>query len=159
MGSGKTTAGKHLAKLLHYDFVDLDKVIESKENKSIKQIFTDDGENFFRLLEKKHLEKTFTYTSTVISCGGGTSCFFDNMKLMNENGITVYLQMNVKELYSRLKNIKQERPLLAGKSDEELLQFIEEKLTEREVYYKKAQQIIRGLNVKADEIARLFKSV
>lgn len=158
MGSGKTTAGKQLAKLLQYDFIDLDKEIEHAVKKSINQIFEEDGETHFREMEKQQLEKTLTYTATVISAGGGTPCFFDNMKLMNEHGITIYLQMNEKELYSRLKNVKQERPLLKGKTDDELLQFISEKLKEREVFYKKAKHIIRGLNVNVAEITRLINS-
>lgn len=157
MGSGKTTVGKQLARLLQYNFVDLDKAIEQAQNKSIQQIFADDGEAFFRELEKTQLQKTITYTATVISCGGGTPCFFDNMALMNNNGITIYLQMNAKELFSRLNNTKKERPLLAGKTDDELLLFIEEKLMEREAFYKKAKHIVKGLNIKADQLVQFIK--
>ena len=158
MGSGKTTVGRQLAKLLKYDFIDLDKAIEEAANKSIKQIFEEDGEAHFREIEKQQLEKTFTYTATVISCGGGTPCFFDNMHLMNEHGITIYLRMNEKELYSRLKNVKHERPLLAGKTHDELLNFISEKLKEREVFYKKAKHFVKGLDVNVGDIVRLINS-
>lgn len=147
MGSGKTTAGKHLALKLGYDFLDLDRCIAAYEQKSIATIFNESGEPAFRLLEKNYLLQTFQKTNTVVSCGGGTPCFFDNMEMMNAHGITIYLQMSAKELYSRLKNAKTERPLLAGKTETELLDFIDAKLQERQSFYNQATISVSGINL------------
>lgn len=150
MGCGKTTIGKLLARKLQYQFVDLDKRIEMMEGKSISELFKQYGEDGFRLLEKKHLELTTSLQKTVISCGGGTPCFFYNMKTINEHGFSVYLEMNGTSLFSRLRNSKAERPLINGKTDAELKSFIADKLIERLPYYKQAHVTVNALNAKTD---------
>lgn len=158
MGSGKTTVGKQLARQLQYNFIDLDNEIEKAAQQSISDIFSALGEPGFRRLEKEQLEKTYKSNATVIACGGGTPCFFDNINHMNENGITIYLRMNARELLSRLKNKQNHRPLLAGKSEAELYAFIEQKLSEREAFYLKARHIIHGLNFKISDLCSLVKA-
>ena len=154
MGCGKTTAGKKLASKLGYDFIDLDEVIESNNHKSIAEIFEDEGQESFRKIEQEALHNTFKLTNSVISTGGGAPCFFDNIEQMNSHGTTVYIHLTPKALVSRLSSAKNERPLIKGKSDNELLVFIETALTERESFYKKAQYKVEGLGLSADRIIK-----
>ena len=151
MGSGKTTIGKLLAQKLDFRFVDLDKMIEEYEGKTIPALFELKTEKGFRILEKKYLELTTQFQKTVISCGGGTPCFFDNINIINEKGISLYLEMNVAALQVRLKNSKTVRPLLINKTDEELKTFIENKLAERQPFYKQAMLTFNALNAKSEE--------
>lgn len=143
MGVGKTTLGKKLANKTKLPFFDIDQEIEKVSDLSINMIFEKYGEVYFRKEETKMLNKLINnYPEAIISVGGGLPCFNDNMKLMNRAGLTCYLQRPAKELFHRLKNSKENRPLLTGKSDAELLQYIEVKLLEREVFYSKAKIIV-----------------
>lgn len=143
MGSGKTTLGRPLATRLNCDFIDLDRAIETGEGRTISDIFATDGEAHFRALERKYLEEVIAqYKTAVISTGGGTPCFGDNMALMNASGITVYLKIAPRMLANRLLAAKVRRPLVEGKSPDELLRYIEETLTERETYYGQANVVV-----------------
>lgn len=145
MGSGKTAMGRLLAKKLKLDFYDLDAWIETKYHTSIAGIFSEKGESYFREIEKNCLRETGTFENVVISTGGGAPCFFDNMDFMNENGITIYLKLSPEHLAKRLLATKNGvRPLIAGKSGHELIQFIQENLDKRANYYEKAKFIISG---------------
>ena len=144
MGAGKTTLGKAFARAMGLSFVDLDWYIEERFHKTVSQIFSDKGEGGFRELEKRMLHETGDFEDVVISVGGGTPCFFDNMDYMNEVGETVFLDVNVKVLFRRLKIAKQQRPLLAKKTDEELMAFIEEALQKRLPFYTKAKHVFNG---------------
>lgn len=138
MGSGKTTYGKKLAQLFGYPFIDLDHLIEEEQGKSIPEIFQQIGENGFRKLEHQFL-KTYTFPHpAIISCGGGTPCFYDNMQIINNLGVSVYLYTNAKTLSQRLASGKANRPLIKDLSDEELYQFIEQKVRERNPFYQQA---------------------
>ena len=106
MGSGKSTAGEQLASKLNYQFIDLDKLIVSEYGQTIPQIFAEKGEASFRAMENNLLKKVIQKSNTVVSCGGGTPCYYDNIDLMNNTGITVYLKMSVDALASRLKQGK-----------------------------------------------------
>lgn len=139
MGTGKTTLGKAFAKELDLSFVDLDWYIEGRYHKSVSQIFTDRGEEGFRQLERNMLMEVSEFEDVVISTGGGTPCFFDNMKIMNERGTTVYLKTDTKILFNRLSIAKRQRPILAGKSNDELLAFITESVERREPFYTQAK--------------------
>lgn len=144
MGAGKTTLGKAFARALGLTFVDLDWYIEERFHKSIRQLFAERGEEGFRELEKRMLHEAGDFEDVVISVGGGTPCFFDNMEYMNEAGETVFLDVNLQVLFHRLKVAKQQRPLLDGKTDEELMQFIREALDKRLPFYTKAKHIFNG---------------
>jgi len=145
MGSGKTTVGRLLAARLEYDFIDLDAHIEEKLFKSVSQIFAELGEEKFRLLEQQSLHEVAGFDHVVISTGGGTPCFFDNMAYMNERGITVYLKLTAEELAERLEmSHANKRPLLAGRKGEELRRFIGEGLEKREPYYDQAAHFVSG---------------
>jgi shikimate kinase len=155
MGSGKTSTGEKLSKKLGYAFIDLDEMVEKKNNKSISAIFEEDGEDFFRESEKNCLEETFSLTDTVISTGGGTPCFFDNMDQMKKNGLTVYLKLAAGSLFHRLAPGKHKRPLIANMPDLPLMEFIVKELDKREVYYKQADLNVRGENLKIEELIEL----
>jgi len=142
MGSGKTTIGRALAKELGVPFYDLDWYIESRMRKKIPQIFEERGEEGFRKIEHNMLREVAEFEDVVISCGGGTPCFFDNMDYLNQQGDTVYLKASPEVLYSHLKMGRIERPLIKGKEKEELLQFIGEQLGKRDEYYNKAKHVL-----------------
>lgn len=141
MGSGKTTVGKQLARSLSLSFVDLDAYIENKYRKTIPALFAEKGEDGFRNIENQSLWEVAQFEDVVISTGGGTPCFFDNMEVMNRAGITIYLEVHPEDLADHLLLSKTVRPLVAGKSKEELIPFITEHLGNREYYYRKAQII------------------
>lgn len=141
MGAGKTTLGKALAKALGFQFVDLDWYIENRYRKSVKEIFSEKGEDGFRKIEQSMLHETAEFENIIISAGGGTPCFFDNISYMNRQAKTVYLKTSNDVLFHRLKIAKSKRPLLAQKTDDELKAFIEKNLEEREPFYSKADYI------------------
>lgn len=142
MGAGKTTVGKALAKDLGLMFYDLDWYIESRMRKTVAQIFAERGEEGFRQIERNMLHEVAEFEDVIISCGGGTPCFFDNMEYLNQQGDTVYLQASPETLAAHLKMGKGVRPLLVGKTDEELRQYIVDSLEKRNPFYTKARHII-----------------
>lgn len=139
MGSGKTTLGKVLARELNLEFIDLDWYIENRFHQSVSQLFATRGEEGFRQIERNLLHEVAEFENVIISSGGGTPCFFDNMEYMNTQGLTVYLKASPETLRTHLRMGKQRRPLVAGKNDEELDAFIRESLDKREPYYNQAQ--------------------
>ncbi|HMW12514.1 MAG TPA: shikimate kinase [Chitinophagales bacterium] len=139
MGCGKSYVGRHLAPLLQYDYIDLDKFIEDNEGMSIKEIFEQKGEAYFRNLERNFINNIDAQQNIVISTGGGAPCFFDNMEIMNTKGITIYLNRSKKTTLERLHKGKHKRPLIADLSDEELSDFYDERLAGRKPFYDKAQ--------------------
>ncbi|MCE2616889.1 MAG: shikimate kinase [Phocaeicola sp.] len=138
MGAGKTTLGKAFSKIKGLEFIDLDWYIESRFHKTIPQLFSERGEDGFRELEKRMLHEVADFEDVVISTGGGTPCHFDNMDYMNKQGETVLLEAKPEVLFNRLKISKNQRPLLAHKSDEDLMNAIKEGMTSRAVFYSKA---------------------
>ena len=139
MGAGKTTIGKALSKELGIIFYDLDWYIENRMRKTVSQIFAERGEEGFRKIEYNMLHEVAEFEEVIISCGGGTPCFFDNMDYLNQQGQVVYLKAEPEVLYKHLLMAKVERPLIKGKSQEELLTFISEQLERREPFYSKAR--------------------
>lgn len=159
MGSGKTTLGKKLANKLGYHFIDLDEAIEQHEQKSIVSIFENQGEDFFRTIESKMLDEILTTTSNVVlSVGGGTPCYFNNMELINKQATSIYLKYNVGMLFSRLILAKTKRPLIAKKSDKELKDFIQKTLQEREGFYNQSKIIVEGNNITTETILHQLDS-
>lgn len=142
MGAGKTTVGKALAKELHMPFYDLDWYIESRMHKTVKAIFDERGEAGFRKIEHNMLHEVAEFEDIIISCGGGTPCFFDNIDYMNRQGETVYLKATPEVLYGHLKMGKTIRPLLLNKTADEVQVFIREQLAQREPYYSKAKYVL-----------------
>jgi shikimate kinase len=141
-GSGKSTLGRILAHQLNYSYFDMDEAICTKEKKSIEELFSVKGENYFRELESEILQKTFTKKNTVVSTGGGAPCFFDNMNQMKKHGLTIYIKPTIEELTNRLLGQGREnRPLLKGKTNKQVKDFLEVKLKERSPYYDQAKII------------------
>ena len=142
MGSGKTTVGKALSADLGMPFYDLDWYIEGRMRKTIPQIFTEKGEEGFRKVERNMLHEVAEFENVVISCGGGTPCFFDNMDYINQQGETVYLKCTPDVLFKHLGMGKTVRPLLQNKTPEEVKHFITQQLSERDAVYQKARHTV-----------------
>lgn len=142
MGSGKTTVGHALSQDLNLPFYDLDWYIESRMHSTVKEIFDTKGEEGFRRIEHNMLHEVAEFEDVIISCGGGTPCFFDNMDYLNQQGETVFLKCTPDVLYQHLKMGKTVRPLLLNKTPEEVREFINAQLKEREPFYNKAKHII-----------------
>ena len=142
MGAGKTTVGKQLADDLGLMFYDLDWYITSRMHRTVAQIFEEGGEEGFRKMEYNMLHEVAEFENVVLSCGGGTPCFFDNMDYLNQQGETVYLKATPEVLYAHLKMGKTVRPLLLNKTPEEVEAFVKEQLAQREPYYLKAKHVL-----------------
>lgn len=156
-GCGKTTLGKELALKLGYNFIDLDDYIEQKEDLSISTIFQIHGEDHFRLAEQNAVKDSTEWSKTVVACGGGAPCFFDNMTMMNEAGKTIFIDVSVKELLNRLNGKGQnKRPILANKSLLELENELDTKLNDRKVFFNNAQMILTSDNLKSKELFDLI---
>ena len=158
MGCGKTTLGRELAAELKLTFIDLDSFLEEKYFKTIPQIFAEEGEESFRRKERKVLEEVSEFDDVVLATGGGAPCFFDNIDLMNRAGFCIFLDVDEDTLAERLIAAKTERPLIKGKSQGELKQFIGGMLEKRRPFYEKATFILRGNAISAVEITRLIEN-
>jgi len=142
MGSGKTTVGRALSKDTGMMFYDLDWYIESRMRKTVAQLFAERGEEGFRKIEYNMLHEVAEFEDVIISCGGGTPCFFDNIDYLNRQGDVVYLKAEPEVLYRHLLMGKVERPLIKGKSADELLDHITRQLAEREAFYSQARHTL-----------------
>lgn len=147
MGSGKSHWGKIWADMYKLDFIDLDEVIQMAEGGSVVDIFETKGEDYFRTVEAATLRRMATVKNSIIACGGGTPCFYENMQWMNEQGITVYLSATPEEILRRLIKGQQQRPLIKKLSQAELLFFIEQKLKEREPFYTRCNIILTSVEI------------
>jgi shikimate kinase len=152
MGSGKTTLAKKLSKQLQLSFLDTDLEIEKKENKSISDIFKDEGELHFRMLETALLSQL--NTKKIVACGGGIPMHNDNMSIINKKGISIYLKASANDLANRLKNKKQHRPLIANILNEELEDYIKEDLQQRSSFYALSHHTISINNKTKNELLR-----
>lgn len=144
MGAGKTTVGKELAARMGLSFIDLDYYIERRYRKTVRQLFAEKGEEAFREIERKMLHEVSMFEDVLISTGGGTPCFYGNMAFMKETGTVVYLKVSVEELTKRLELCKHTRPVLQGRSGEELKGFIADNLRQREPFYKEASIVFEA---------------
>lgn len=144
MGSGKSTIGKYIANDMKWEFIDMDNYFEKKHNCTIKEYFAQYGEDQFRVAENEVVKELSTAENAVIATGGGAPCYYDNMDIMNSAGATIYINVEPEDLANRLSKAKSKRPLLADKSDEELLDYIKSKLGEREEHYRKAKMVVDG---------------
>ncbi|WP_106483971.1 shikimate kinase [Bacteroides sp. Marseille-P3684] len=141
MGSGKTTLGNALARELGLPFFDLDWYIENRFCRTVTRLFEERGEEGFRRIEHEMLHEVAEFEDVVIAAGGGTPCFFDNIDYMNRQAQTVYLKATPEVLFRHLLPGRQKRPLLAGKTDEEMRAYIIESLARRAPFYERANYI------------------
>jgi shikimate kinase len=144
MGSGKSYWKQQLAKLLKTGGYDLDTLVEFHEEKTIAEIFEQDGEAYFRKKEAELLRWFKEKKHFVVATGGGTPCFHDNMQYMNQEGITIWLNEPIDVLVKRLLPEKEHRPLIKNISDEALADFLQQKLLERQPWYSLALETISG---------------
>lgn len=143
MAAGKTTLGRELADWLDWDFVDLDHCLEQQAGRTISQIFAQEGEPYFRQLEREILEQTATLEKpSIIATGGGLPCFGDNLVRMEELGTTVYLQVAPEELLRRIRQDRADRPLVRDRKPAELAAFVRELLQQREAFYRQAEVVV-----------------
>ncbi len=158
MGSGKTYWGKRLSEKINLPFFDLDELIEQHENESVDEIISTKGETYFRSVEKKTLEN-FTKNSSafILSTGGGTPCFLNNIEYLKKNGYVICFNAEIEILYQRLKMEKQKRPLIKNLNDKQLKDFIVEKLVERNIFYQQADQIINEKEIDLENICKILE--
>ena len=158
MGSGKSHWGRLLSKEISLPYFDLDQLIEEAAGMPVSAIFDQKGEEFFRNLERETLEKTIAENDhLILSCGGGTPCFFNNIDLMKSKGKVVWLNTSLPVLVERLKKEKQKRPLISEVSDDELTQFIHKKMNDRRIYYEQADQMIKEEEAQLETILEAIK--
>ncbi len=165
MGSGKTHYGKLLASSMGVPFADLDALIEAEEGMTVTEIFKEKGESYFRTCESRILHTIPSFFSThmvknghkfsifgILSCGGGTPCFNQNMEWMNEHGVTVWIAPGVDILVKRLIGEQSTRPLIAGLNETELKNQVEQRLHDRDVYYSKSNLKITNPSISVQEL-------
>ena len=155
-GSGKSSVGKKLAAKLGCEFVDLDDAFEEEYHVSIVDFFAKYNETAFRSCERKVLLDKLQFENVVISSGGGTPCFSDNMQLMKNSGVVVYIKMAPASLFDRLSHAKRPRPLVQNKTPEELRAYIDTNLPLRETFYQQAHLTVKGESI---DIERLCEEV
>lgn len=151
-GSGKTTLAEELSSLTKLPFFDLDHKLEEKEGRSIPEIFSENGEDYFRKVENEVVH-SFLPDNAILATGGGAPCFFDNMDFMLSNGKTVFVDVHEDELIERVWSQHGSRPLLAQEGKEEMYNAIKEKRNNRLPFYKKAEYIIEADKKTPKEIA------
>lgn len=140
MGSGKSHISKILSEKINFKLIDLDKEISRRNKLTIPEIFEKKGEIYFRKLEREILEEILaTEENIVLSLGGGTPVYYNNMEIINHNSKSVFLRTSINTLIERISKQKEKRPLIANISDENLPEFIAKHLFERNVFYSKAQ--------------------
>jgi len=152
--SGKTTFGRQLAEKLGLGFIDLDEKLEEQEGQSIPEIYTRVGEDAFRRLEWKALKALVKKDNIVISTGGGAPCHCDNMSLMEHHGDVIYLRVRDEILISRLKKAAEDRPIVKGKNENELRQYVTSLRDRCEHHYKRARYIVDGEKINLDDFIK-----
>ena len=159
MGAGKSYWGKQLAEHWNLPYYDLDEVIVAEEEMAVSDIFATKGEDYFRERESSILRGLVNNQENfLVSCGGGTPCFQDNMDFMNENGTTIWLNPSVPLMVERLQRKKFKRPLIQDLADEDLTAFIEKKLAERQPFYQQSQHIITSDHISLDTFEKELKN-
>ncbi len=157
MASGKSNLGKILAEKMDFSFIDLDYLFEERFRISVFDFFEKYDEEGFRKIEQSLLVETFCMDHVVVSTGGGTPCFFDNMRQIRESGISVYLHWNLPALVQRLRHVKRKRPLLKDIGGQELEAMVEEHLRERELFYNQADFIVDAEHLDLDKLVTTIR--
>ena len=152
MGAGKTTAARRLANRLGWDVADTDDLFEAKYHISVCDFFHKYDEPLYRKLESEVLKATESLENVVISTGGGTACYFDNMEWMNQHGLTIFMRISTEAVVNRLMNAKRKRPLAEGKSEEELTAFVSQHYASRIPFYEQARLTAKSENLDLDDL-------
>jgi shikimate kinase len=157
MGAGKSSLGNRLSNRLGIQFIDMDQSIENQEGKTIDAIFSDEGEDHFRSIEKQWLNDLSNEENAVIALGGGAACSNQIMELLRNKGVPVYLKVSNGILVSRLMKAKTKRPIIDSfKNDKKAMtDFVSVKLSDREPYYLKAKIIFESSDINAEDLALL----
>lgn len=156
MGTGKSHWGKLWAEANKMGFYDLDALIEEQEKASVVDIFEKAGEDYFRVKEASMLRDMLKHDNCIISCGGGSPCFYDNMQCMNDNGITVYLSATPPYILKNVMDEKEKRPLIKKVNEAELLFFVEQKLKERAPFYSQAKLTLDSETLDVNSLASIL---
>jgi shikimate kinase len=157
MGSGKTHWGKKWASVSDYEFIDLDELIEKQEKMTVEKLFDKKGEAYFRKIEQELLKKIERNERLIVSCGGGTPCFSDNIQWMNEHGYTVYLYANPARLLENISGEIEKRPMFKKVNKGEIIFFIDQKLKERSVFYHQAQLTLQVPSLNEESIFQIIQ--
>lgn len=157
MGSGKTFWAERLKKKLKVPAYDLDNLVELMDERTIAEMFDQSGEEFFRKEEAKMLRLFKEKKQFLLSCGGGTPCFSDNISWMNNNGITIWLDEPIEILAERLNKEKDHRPLIRDLKTSELAGFLNQKLNERLPYYQQSQYRLTNLQITESNLLKIIK--
>ena len=153
MGCGKTHWGKQLSEKLHIPFFDLDHMTEETEEKTITEIFSESGEEYFRMLEKDVLYMlTESHETFVMATGGGAPCFFNNIDYMKSRGTTVWINCSIDSLYNRLIKEKDKRPLIRSIPVDKLKLYIIKKFSDRKIFYQQAHLILNEDDMTLDSL-------
>lgn len=142
--SGKSTQARLLAQMLGYAFVDMDKALEAQEKMTISEIFRYKGESYFREMERVALHQVLKLKNTVIAMGGGTPCFYDNIKRINANSVSIYLKNSLEVLSKRIYYSPTSRPMFLGKTESEILEMLEKIFAQRKEFYEQATFFIES---------------
>lgn len=159
MCSGKSSISRKVAARLGYESFDTDDLFEEKYHICVHDFFEKYGEDYFRRFESEILKKTGEMHHVVISTGGGTPCFFDNMQWMNENGTTIFVRISPVTAYNRIINAKRKRPLVYGKTEDELCRFIDKHYNARLPMYEQAHFAVKGEDINTDEIIKYLSQL
>ena len=158
MGAGKTTAARRIANHLGWSVVDTDVLFEEKYRVSVNDFFHKYDEPLFRRLESEILRSTENMENTVISTGGGTPCFNDNMAWMNQHGKTIFLRISPQAALDRLLHSKRKRPLVESKTETELAEYINVHYTSRLPFYEQAAIVVKAENLDVENLIRLLEN-
>jgi shikimate kinase len=158
MGCGKTHWGRLLSEKLQLPFFDLDDAIVEQEEKPVTAIFEEEGEEYFRLLEKDVLHMiTESHESFIMACGGGTPCYYNNIDYMKRQGTTIWINCSVQCLFQRLVKEREKRPLIKDLTDDGLRSYIQKKYASRKIFYEQASIILSDEQVNMDYLLeRIF---